>query len=117
MSTEYEIQAKYNSAIEMADELDSIASALRKIANENMAETLSALKISWQGANSERFMQKGATVKERVSDTARMVVSAAATLRSNALETYNTEMEVLRIAQKRKTGNKEAFGGGGGGSR
>lgn len=101
MSTENQIRANYNSANATADELESIASSLSRLANSDMEEAMSALGAAWQGENAERFLQKGDTVKEQILGTAKKIRTAASELRSDAKTTYNTEMKNLQIAKEK----------------
>lgn len=101
MSTENQIRANYNSANATADELESIASSLSRLANSDMEEAMSALGAAWQGENAERFLQKGDTVKEQILGTAKKIRTAASELRSDARATYNTEMKNLQIAKEK----------------
>ncbi len=121
MSTEYQIRAKYNSAMSTADELDSIAAAISNLAYSDFEGTLSNLRTAWKGENAERFLQKGNIVKEQIASTVGEIRSAASELRSDARATYEAEMRALEILRKKKKDMLEAvkdvFGGGGGGSR
>lgn len=101
MSTENQIRANYNSANATADELESIASSLSRLANSDMEEAMSALGAAWQGENAERFLQKGDTVKEQILGTAKKIRTAASELRSDARTTYNMEMKNLQIAKEK----------------
>lgn len=100
MSTEYQIRSSYNSSINTADELDSIAGSLTNLANSDFDGVMAALGNAWQGENADRFVQKGYAVKEQILHTAKEIRNAAAELRNDARVVYNTEMRALEIAAK-----------------
>lgn len=112
MKSESEISLDFKQSIKRAEELENVASDMRKLANDELGNTLNELSAAWRGEAAGSFMNKGAILQEKINKSASNLQNIAATIRSVAKRTYDAEMRALQIARERTYG-----GGGANGSR
>lgn len=121
MTSEFQIQMDFSHAKQKAQDLDNIANNLSRISGTELPNMLEGLNREWKGENANKYLQKGYTLKESMDKTVQKLRSAANTIRTIAQNTYNAEMEALRIAQEREAAARAAAfsadDGGGGGFR
>lgn len=101
--TLYEIKMNFRVANEMADRLQSLASRLAHLADDQFYGTLRGISNNWKGENAEAYIRKGERLKGKMSNTANDLYKAASTVRTIARNTYNAEMRAWRIAQTRNS--------------
>ena len=99
--TEQEIVFNYKKAIRQALELEDIASAVKKVGNNKMTNSLSKVSKSWTGENASSYTKKGNKLKGKIEKTSNNIDKAASTLKSMAQNIYNAEMASLREIQMR----------------
>lgn len=122
MASEFQIQMDFSRAKQKAQDLDNIANDLSRISGNDLQNTLEGLSREWKGENANKYLKKGYTLKENMDKTVRNLRSVASTIRTIAKNTYNAEMEALRIAREREAAARAAMfsdvdnghGGGGG---
>lgn len=102
MLTERQIKSDLAKAKKYASELEEEAGRLMKLANSSLESVLDELRVAWKGDNAEKYIGKGEQLKEEIAKTAKTLKSIASTIRSNAQNTYNTEIENLRIYQAKQ---------------
>jgi len=102
MLTERQIKADLAKAREYASELEEEASRLTKLASSSLEDVFDELRIAWKGENAEKYLRKGEALQADIIGTAKTLKNIAATIRSNAQNTYTAEMENLRIYQEKQ---------------
>lgn len=101
MADESTIIFNYEKAIKQADDLMGIAKEVRKVANTNMEDSLTAIGRNWEGENSAKFIKKGNVLKGKIGDSADDIEKIAGDIRIMAKRIYDAEMEAIRIAKQR----------------
>ncbi|MCD8012060.1 MAG: hypothetical protein LUG99_02585 [Lachnospiraceae bacterium] len=96
-----EISLDYNQAVGQADSLNEMARELRNAANVSIQECISGISGCWTGSNSAAYVKKCSQLKSDVLSTAAQLERTAAAVRTIAKNTYNAEMQALRLAQLR----------------
>lgn len=102
MLTERQIKADLEKAREYASELEEEAGRLSSLANRSLEGVFDELRVAWKGENAEKYLRKGEELKADIANTAKALKNIAATIRSNAQNTYTAEMENLRIYQEKQ---------------
>ena len=96
-----QIFINYNDAIRKADELEEIADNLSRIANQNMEEALRTVSNSWGGENSQIYVSKGNTLKNKIETNANQLRKTARAIRTIAANTKRAELRAWEIANDR----------------
>lgn len=99
--TEQEIVFNYKKAIRQALELEDIASAVKKVGNSKMSNSLSKVSKNWTGENAGAYTKKGNKLKGKIEKSSNNIKMASSTLKSMAQNIYNAEMASLREIQMR----------------
>lgn len=123
MLTERQIKADLAKAKEYASELEEEAGRLSNLANSSLEGVFDELRVAWKGDNAEKYLRKGEELKADIVNTAKALKNIAATIRSNAQNTYEAEMENLcayqekqrELAKQAINGNLSQTGSSGGG--
>lgn len=102
MLTERQIKADLARAKDYASELEDEAGCLTKLANSSLEGVFDELRVAWKGDNAEKYLRKGESLQADIENTAKALKNIAATIRSNAQNTYAAEMENLRIYQEKQ---------------
>ena len=102
MLTERQIKADLAMAKEYASELEDEAGRLTKLANGSLEGVFEELRVAWKGENAEKYLRKGEALQADIANMAKALRNIAATIRSNAQNTYAAEMENLRIYQEKQ---------------
>lgn len=110
--TKYTIEMDFRKAKEQADKLDEIASRLKAVSGDFQG-TLDSLQRNWTGDNASKYIGKGNILYSDMGVTSNEVRTVAKTIRQIAENTYNTEMDALKIAESRTYGGSETAGSGG----
>ncbi len=100
--SEYTIQFNYNKALGQASELKSIASSLKNISESSLVSTMNSISKNWTGSNSDEYVKKGNSLKEKIKHSSDDIYGVAGNLETMAGNIYRAEMEALRIAQTSK---------------
>ncbi len=108
MASRYQIEMDFSRANQKAQDLDDIASDLSRLGNTDLENTLQGLSSEWKGDNATKYVQKGGELKSKISTTAANLRNVASTIRAIARNTYNAEMEALRIAEQREAAARAA---------
>lgn len=100
--SESEIRMDYNNALRQAETLEGIARDLRHTADKELQDCMSEVSRSWTGENATAYVNKCGTLKTGITKSADKLEKTAETIRKIAGNTYNAEMNALRIARERK---------------
>lgn len=111
MSSAYEIKVDFQNAREQAQRLDDLAGRIDSEIAGRMTESNEQLHAAWTGENATRYLRDLDNIGDSWAGVARSLRIMADMIRLLAQQIYDAEMEALRIAQTRSSGD-----GGGGGS-
>ena len=101
MKSRAAIEFDFRQAMNRADELDQVASEMKRMANNDMQSSLQQLSAAWKGEAASAYLTKGGRLKEKVLKSAGDLNKTASTIRSVARRVYNAEMAAYRIAMER----------------
>lgn len=101
MADKAQIQINFNRAKQQANELESLAKSLENLSGSELENLLEELSNCWKGDNATRYRQKGAALQAEISKTAKSIRNTANGIRSIAQNTYEAEMNAVRIAEER----------------
>ena len=104
------IQIDFDEACAQAKELEDCAEEMKRLANQQLANTLREMAASWKGESATAYFAKADIVKKNIAATSETLYSIASNIRTQAKRTYDAEMAALRLAEQRSAGS----GGGGG---
>lgn len=99
--TSYELFIEFLAAKTQAEELERIASRLRRMANHNLGDELNHIAKNWRSPNASDFIKKGNRLREKLLAEAKSLENDADVIRRISKRVYDTEMEALSIAKKR----------------
>jgi len=100
-SKEAKIRMDFERANTTADRINDIADALIKLHDNDFESVLNSVQIAWTGENANSFCTKYDTASEDVVKSANNLRSTAETIRRMAKNTYDAEMDAVRIARLR----------------
>lgn len=96
------IQMEFGKAEEQARNLDQIANDMNRLADDTLAETLAGIKSAWNSNNSAEYIKKGQRVQEELKKRAQELKNTASVIRQISRNTYEAEMNALRMITQRK---------------
>jgi len=102
MKSDSEIRYDFQQAIRKAEELESVASNLKRLSNSELENSLQSLAGAWKGEAARAYLAKGNRLQEKILENARKLEATARTIRSMAQKTYDAEMAAWRIAKERE---------------
>lgn len=98
--TKEEIEIDFYRAISSAQELESIADELMKIAGTHTDGAVQTLKNSWRGGNGEDFVKKAEVLSGDMYETAEDIIKVAKNIRSTADIVYRAEKAAVYLSYK-----------------
>ena len=96
-----QIWMSFKGAQDQANRMDEIAKKLESAAQKNLMGEMNRLAPKWKSDSSNQFRKKGQNVSNNLVATAKNIRNTASTIRTIAKNTYDAEMEALRLAQAR----------------
>lgn len=78
-----EIDREYQRAVMRAEELESLAAGLRRLAGEN-ENVLSAIGCAWRGESAQQYRRRGNELSEEIMRCGTELLMSAVTLRAEA---------------------------------
>ena len=102
MATEKQVLMNYQVAKNKAQELETEAGKLKQLANGKFQNSVTDVQAIWKGDNAELYIQKCNRLKEEMLSTARTLSTIASNVRTRAKNTYDAEMENIRIMQEKQ---------------
>lgn len=102
MKSAASIYMNYRQAMRKADELDEIADELKKLADQELQNTLQMISANWKSTNATAYLAKGDKLGNNIQSTSVQIRNVASTVRSVAKRTYEAEMKAYRLAAARK---------------
>lgn len=94
-----EIYAELSRLKGLSQNMRTVADGLRKLAGEDYANSLGAVKESWSGDNAQAFLGKARKVGDDMSVTAKKLAEAADTLDTIAKNYADSELKAIEIAK------------------
>ena len=95
------IEFDYIRAKQQADQLDTIAKGLNKLAQEQYDDTLRGIAANWQGESAESYVGKGNILKENIVGSSKELHKIADDIRIIAKRIYDAEMAARARARRR----------------
>ena len=105
MKSKYQIELDFKASINQAQKLENIASNIKKMSENDLEACMNQVKANWESTNATTFINKGRTLQQQISATAKELKKTAKTIRGIAETTKRAEMEAIRIATLRSSGN------------
>lgn len=99
-----EIQMDFSRTMSQANELDSLAGQLERIADNHMENTLQGIGKAWTGEVSNQYLQKGRSMSRKIKSNAVQLKKIAEAMRIAARAAYDAERRAYEIARQRKYG-------------
>mgnify|MGYP002767416894 FL=1 len=99
--TRTEIYFNYLHTRRSANKLRLVSKKLRRIAGDEIEESIKNVERNWTGESGGCFVGKCREFSEKISNEADSLERSAETIENIALRTYNTEMKALDMARKR----------------
>lgn len=103
MSSRSEIRINFMQAIHQAEQLESVADRLNKLARNKMESSMRNLSNAWKGQNATEFLAKEDCLQGNIEKTANEIRNIASDIRTIAGRIYDAEMTALRIAEERNS--------------
>ena len=101
MKSLFSIEFDFQQAIKRAEELESIAADMKKLADEDLETSLQSLSLAWKGEAANAYLAKGSRLKDKILKSSSDLTKTASTIRRVAKRTYDAEMRAYRIAMER----------------
>ena len=97
------IQMDYNKAIAKADELDDLKNDINRCIYDELEVRKKQIQKSWRSdCNETKYEEKYHLVIGEIRNTMKNMTMISSTIREIAKNTYDAEMEALRIAEERE---------------
>ena len=100
------ISFDYNATMRQVSEMKQIASEMRAIANNDMQNTISQIKINWKGNSSNNFCSKYNSLREKIATEAKNIDNAADALDRLAKSIKESEERAAAILAEREAAKK-----------
>lgn len=100
-SKEAKIRMDFERANATAGKIEDIADALMKLHDDDLESALNSVQTAWTGEHANTFCTKFDTASADVVKSANNLRRTAETIRRMAKNTYDAEMEAIRIARLR----------------
>ena len=104
------IELDFEKAKSQANDLDNVASQLRRLSNNSLNGTINGIQQAWKSDSSGKFCSKARTVQSELISIASELEKAASAIRTTAKAIYDAEKQAEEIARQR------AYNNGGGGA-
>ena len=101
MKSKAAIEFDFRQAMNRANELEQVASEMKRMANNDMQSSLQQLSAAWKGEAASAYLTKGGRLKNKVIKSADDLNKTASTIRNVAKRVYEAEMRVYYIAMER----------------
>lgn len=96
-----EIEIQFDRMKELTEELTQTAEGIRKLAEEQGAESVSCLKAAWAGENAVVFAGKEETLLGKIQSSAQNLTVIAADIKEKARQLYEVEKWNCLVARAR----------------
>jgi len=92
------IEIEFAKAINEAQELENIASALTAVANSLITREIITLEKAWKGSNAMALSMKNRTLSADIFETAQNLYSVSKSIKTTAELVYKAEKSALMMA-------------------
>lgn len=97
MKSKKEIEMNFSKALSQAEELETLSKELSQMATDHIRGAIKMLMFSWQGDNSELFVEKGEILSMEMLDTADDLIKVAKNIAATANIVYNAESAAIQL--------------------
>lgn len=95
------IEMDFQNAQAQAKKLESAADNMKRLANQQMADTIREMASCWKGETATAYFQKAEKVRQDIADSAKALYAAANSIRTQARRIYDAEMQAIALAQSK----------------
>jgi len=95
------IEMDFHKSMQQAQQLEQIAERLKRLVQQNLDIVLYNISVNWRSENSDKFCQKGQTIRSQIIRTARDIDNTAGNIRIIARAAYDAEKKAEEIAGRR----------------
>ena len=99
------IEIDFEKAKSQANDLDDIASQLRRLSNNSLDGTINGIQQAWKSDSSGKFCNKARTVQRDLAAIASELEKTASAIRTTAKAIYDAEKRAEEIARQRDYGS------------
>jgi len=99
MKTRQQLQFDFDTAINQAKRLESLAGEIESTVARPLGSSAQELAAAWKGNSATAYVEKQGRLKEKISDTASDLRTVAEEIRAAAQRVYEAEMKAICIAR------------------
>lgn len=93
------IEINFQAAQMQAKKLEDIADDMKRLANQQLANTIQEMSTCWKGEAAASYFSKADKVKQDIAATAKKLYTIADSIREEAKRIYDAEMKAVALAQ------------------
>lgn len=93
------IEINFQAAQMQAKKLEDIADDMKRLANQQLANTIQEMSTCWKGEAAASYFSKADKVKQDIAATAKKLYIIADSIREEAKRIYDAEMKAVALAQ------------------
>lgn len=93
------IEMNYSNAMRQADRIAAVSDNMRRLAGQELGETIQNLAANWKGCEASLYLQKGDRLMENILRTAGELQTAAQKIRTEARRVRDADLQALEIVQ------------------
>ena len=94
-----QIEINFQAAQMQAKKLEDIADDMKRLADQQLANTIQEMSACWKGEAATAYFGKADKVKQDIAATAKTLHTIAASIREEAKRIYDAEMKAVALAQ------------------
>ena len=94
-----QININFQAAQMQAKKLEDIADNKKRLADQQLANTVQEMSACWKGEAATAYFSKVGKVKQDIAATAKTLYAIAASIREEAKRIYDAEMKAVTLAQ------------------
>lgn len=95
------IEINFQQAQAQAKKLEDMADSMKRLANQQMADTIQEMSSCWKGETATAYFGKAERVKQDIASTAETLYAVASSIRTQAKRIYDAEMQAIALAQSK----------------
>lgn len=93
------IEINFQAAQAQAKKLEDIADDMKRLANQQLANTIQEMSACWKGEAATSYFSKADKVKQDIAATAKTLYAIAESIREESKRIYDAEMRAVTLAQ------------------
>lgn len=93
------IEIDFQQAQAQAKKLEDMADSMKRLANQQMADTIQEISYCWKGETATAYLGKAERVKQDIASTADTLYAVASRIKAQAKRIYDAEMQAISYTQ------------------